>query len=226
MNIELCIALVPEHALSLRLSEVSHSMATLNGAGNTILQLQGNIGRLAIAPHMTLYQVRTTVASLDSAACQVAEVLKMRPAGGAQIGPLHMQAMEISSNDVEGSTEVKYKTTPEILKLQDMVVKIFNPLRGGMTLERNPAGLTHAEAVAAATSGPHLASLEEFGFPEVGPDTFNPHVTVSWRKCEVEMAVGSIPENTGAFSGAFTQLAIFCMGPQGTTPQRLVAFDL
>ena len=223
MNIEICIALVPEQAVSLALQNASVTLAesNTNGASSSILQLQGNDDRLSLAPHMTLYQTSMPIASLDSAADKVREWIKTRVGN-----PLHMDACEISSNEFEGSTEIKYRPTDEIHHVQDAVVKIFNIARAGMTVEKNPAGLTLAEA-RFKTSGAHLTSLEEYGFPEVGPTVFNPHVTVSWHKGGVPDA-GSLSalKDLCAFSGLFNTLAIYSMGPQGSCPQRIWSCEM
>jgi hypothetical protein len=248
MNIEICIALVPERSVGLALQRASYTLAKASTAGDTTLILQGNEDRLSIAPHLTLYQTSVPIASLDDAASQVREWLKIRKSSSDSVGVQQLKATGVSSNTDEGSTEVKYQLTSELLELQGAIVKIFNPLRGSMALEKTPAGLTHDEALSeaeASSSAAHLDSIKEFGFPEVGEAVFNPHVTVSWRKKKsFESFLLAESDEEGqvilaqeqddlchcdcdcAYSGDFPAMAIYCMGPQGTCPQRLALFHL
>lgn len=56
------------------------------------------------------------------------------------------------------------------------VVKELNDLRDDLDLDQNPAGVSVSDLKPRASQ----RNLREFGFPEYGAESFNPHVTLSW----------------------------------------------
>ena len=107
-------------------------------------------------------------------------------------------------------------------------------------LEHNPAGRPIAELQAGDSEGPHHANLKKYGFAECGAETFNPHVTLSWlgalegsTDVYKQLIAGDFTYGGAKvgvkplqFSGGFTRMAVYVMGPQGTCVQRVGSHKL
>ena len=232
LKIELNVCLLPDTKLSKNLvcasqlaescqpSEREACIVTLQGAEGTAEEQRR---RLQLAPHLTLYQISLPVRLLEKG-CEELKVV----AGGTS--DVDVTATELAYNAHEGSLEVRYSKTDQLTALQSKVIECLNPLRGSLLLERDPAGEI-----------PRLDDMNvcEYGFPEVGL-SFRPHATLNWyatRKGDEPSAAAAEGDNViygysappsidiDSLSGRYSALAVCVLGPQGTCPQTLIAFD-
>jgi hypothetical protein len=211
---ELNLALVPEMALASKHIAFSEGVAKQYPS---VIALNGVGPRLAFTPHLTLYQVPIPVRDLDQLAGLLAQL-----AGKTQ--SLSLAATEYGSNPNEGSLEVRYEAAEVLMELQDALIEETNPLRGGLLLERDPAGRRLLDLVTEpGTRGDNIRST---GFDAVGDPAkggmFRPHVTISWLAIgtTVDMNASNWPP-IAAFDGRFDALGIFALGPYGTCAQCL-----
>lgn len=70
MKLEICIGLTPVQSLSEKLVGLSQELAQQSDAGDVVLQLQRPDRRLAIAPHLTLYQGQLVLFFLEDGRVQ------------------------------------------------------------------------------------------------------------------------------------------------------------
>lgn len=220
--IELNICLVPHITLSDASARVSSSISRQHHA--RVILDEGK-AKLSTAPHVTLYQVPLPLADL---ACLFDEMKKI----ASLAFPLDLVGKDYCANDHEGSFEVVYEVNDSILSLQRMVINAANPLRGNLLLERDPAGNSIREilderADELAETESRLDNLRRIGFSDAGM-TYSPHLTLTWLSnfnevCEIDVKSLSPPTELG---GVFDELAVFCLGPRGTTPQKLASWKL
>ena len=216
---ELNLALIPEARLAQRLISFSSEMA---GRYRPVIQLNAVTPRLAFTPHITVYQVPVRVRDLSGLRAALADV-----AGNAP--PLSLRATEYSSNQNEGSFEVRYEALPRLIDLQDETIAVVNPRRGNLLLERDPAGRLMSERV--TESGLASDNIRRTGFDAVGDPAkgglFHPHITLNWFELGTSVEVpGRGWPSLSSLDGRFVALGIFLLGPYGTCAQRLAAFDL
>lgn len=218
--IELNIALVPEPELGARQAKLSQSLA---GQHKALVQLGDPGARLTLAPHLTLYQVPIPIARLADLDARLAAVCQDVP----------VQALEgtgFAYNSGEGSIEVSYGASDALVALQGHVIAALNPLRGDLLLERDPAGnrlddLRGMQGQAAERI--RRAGYAEIDDPRAG-GAFRPHVTLNWFEPGTDITAASkslLPGNRD-MDGDFTSLGVFVLGPYGTCPQLLMAYDL
>jgi len=158
----------------------------------------------------------------------------------AEVARFDLEGALFSDNAAEGSAEIKYTPNARLIDLQTRIVTELNPLREGLVLDHNPAGRPIAELQAGDSEGPHHANLKKYGFAECGAETFNPHVTLSWlgalegsTDVYKQLIAGDFTYGGAKvgvkplqFSGGFTRMAVYVMGPQGTCVQRVGSHKL
>ncbi len=211
---ELNLALIPEMALANKhiafsqgLAKQYPSVITLNGVGP----------RLVFTPHLTLYQVPIPVLHLEQLAAELAVL-------AGKTRSLSLAATEYGSNPNEGSLEVRYEPTEVLMELQEALIGQVNPLRGGLLLERDPAGHLLLELV--KEPGTRGENIRNTGFDAVGDPAkgglFQPHVTIGWFAIGTSLAMNA-PDwpPIEAFKGSFDALGVFALGPYGTCAQCL-----
>lgn len=219
LSFELNIALIPENNLAERHIAASQELATHYPA---IVALDNVEPRLALAPHLTLYQVPIPYENLGAMDEALADIAHTAPTPD-------LRCTGYAYNEGEASFEASYATTPELIRLQAAVINRLNPLRNGLLLERDPAGNTVSALL--ADSGRLGENLRQTGYSEVGDPKqgglFRPHVTLNWFKLgtvlrNIDSHVPA-PEN---LHGRYPKLGAFLLGPHGTCPQRLAEYDL
>lgn len=232
IKLECCIALTPSSELECRIRKVSQRIAKSNEKGGVILTLQCTDRILSLAPHLTLYQLCLPLHNVQSAGELLCECALTTP-------ELNLKCFTFSDDPSEGSIELKYTAIDELLSLQTRIVEKLNGLRENNLLEYNPAGLSVQKIIRESVESPALENLKAYGFPEFGAPTFNPHVTLNWMSPGVDVFKRPIdgtysyveegdeedPHPT-QFSGAFTHLSLYVMGPQGTCPQLLASYKM
>ena len=212
MRIELCVALVP----SIEVERILVGISKLSADNKPIVTLDSGAGlRLKTASHVTLLQVSVMTSDLD-------RIASMLDALVAEFFSFDLQAKEFSFNSEEGSFEVKYEVSQELLLLQKRILDVFNPFRGDLLLERNPAGII------LDVEGNEMIRL--FGFPDIGAEFFSPHATLNWFDLTSLPAASSslfpaAAAEASIANGKFPSLAVYCLGPRGTCPQQLYVKD-
>lgn len=219
VHFELNIALIPDDELADKLIATSQQLAEHHPA---LVQLSNGHTRLALAPHLTLYQAAIPARNLDPLLEQFAPLSQ-------QLAAPHGQATRYAFNASEASYEVQYAVTDELVAWQNEVISIANPLRDELFLERDPAGNTIAELL--QSEGIFGENLRQTGYAEVGDPRqgglFRPHATLNWFKLGTQ--VDENDRNLPAISnleGSFPALGVYLLGPYGTCPQRLAQYAL
>ncbi|MBO0819516.1 MAG: hypothetical protein J2P26_01550 [Nocardiopsaceae bacterium] len=213
LAIELNIALLPSPELSERLVEVSGEFADRYPA---VVRL-GDGGRLAIAPHLTLYQVSVPVDTLWRLHKGLHEIaLAGRPA--------RLRCTGLAYNAGEASLEAQTDIPGELVELQRAVIDLANPLREGFLLERDPAGNRVADLT--RDDGPLGRNIRETGYAEV-EELFRPHYTLNWFQLGTVLDAGALERGAGlvGLTSQCPALGLFALGPHGTCPQLLARYE-
>lgn len=100
--------------------------------------------------------------------------------------------------------------------LQDRIVKTFNNLRADMR-ESDKQKMTDA-------TGLKLENLQKYGYPSIG-ELFRPHITLTKFPVDIEPDLSILTPATD-FTGEFTRLGLFEMGPNGTCIRKIAEFQL
>ncbi|HEX4831720.1 MAG TPA: hypothetical protein VH478_11580 [Trebonia sp.] len=215
LDIDLNIALLPDRPLAGRLVAASGEFARRYRA---IVRLGDPGSRLALAPHLTLYQARLPLAALAGLAGELA-------AAATGLAPLTLACTGLAYNPGEASLEARTEMPDALVALQDLVISLANPRRGGRLLDRDPAGNRLADLHAAP--GALGDSIRRTGYGEAGDPRqgglFRPHDTLNWFEpgTMVDVAREDTRVNLGGLSGGYPALGIFALGPHGTCPQLL-----
>jgi hypothetical protein len=215
-SIELNIALIPTADSANRHIAVSQMVASRYPA---LVQLNGQ-HKLALAPHLTLYQLPVPLSNLQ-------KLLRELQAVAAHMAAPDAQATQYVYNAGEASFELQYAVTDVLLAWQEQVIASANPLRGGLLLERDPAGNAVRDLL--EKEGTVGDNIRATGYAEVGDPAngglFRPHVTLNWLApgTQLDGATANLPE-VNTMDGTFPALGVYALGPQGTCPQRLAQF--
>jgi hypothetical protein len=233
--IELCVALVPTPE-SAALFEFLGGLVAKTDRAVTLDRHAG--AKLAIAPHMTLYQFPCYASDLDNACEMLKEIIdtdlikrRLHESGGTIMmeSPCRLQ-----HNEAEGSFEIAWdKTAEELLwRLQRLVIVNLNKLRGSLLLERDPAGRNLRFCNEDTHTPEELVNIYRFGFAE-GHENFSPHVTLGWiRPSSKSIATyGEKVRSLGKYEqlykhARFDKLGVYALGPYGSCPQLLDSIDL
>lgn len=220
IELELNIALIPEAGLGQRLAAASQVAAEHYPA---VVQLSEAAGRrLAIAPHLTLLQVRLPLAAIATVHDRLAGLCK-------HYTQFITQATTYAYDVGECSLEVRYVVTQSLLSLQTEVIDQLNPLRGQLLLEYDPAGHDMRELL--QLPGPQGDDVRRTGYWEVGDPGkngfFRPHTTLNWFRPNtvVDLSAAWLPP-VNEMNGTYDALGMYILGPYGTCPQLLAAYEL
>lgn len=216
---ELNLALTPEETLAERHIALSRQLAKHHPA---VIQLNGVMQRLALAPHLTIYQVPIRLRDMRGLYDALARV-------AANARPLWLAATEYRYNAGEASFELRYEAAGELMQLQHDVLGVANPLRGDLLLDRDPAGRPLSELI--KVPGTPGDNIRRTGFDAVGDPAhgglFHPHVTINWFERGTPLDPDSVDRPPiSDFDGRFVALGVYLLGPYGTCPQRLAALEL
>lgn len=213
---ELNIALIPEQALASKHIALSQELAAKYLA---VVQLNDVEPRLALAPHLTLYQMPVPYANLE-------QLLKELSAVAANLDAPDLRASKYAYNADEASFEVQYEMSDAILAWQERIINCANPLRHGLLLERDPAGYDVQSLL--QDKGMLGENIRRTGYDEVGDPAsgglFRPHVTLNWFKLGTAVDEASGLPALATLNGQFGKLGVYLLGPHGTCPQRLVQY--
>lgn len=193
------IVLLPEEDIAAKAIRTSQELAPLG--------TEFTLGRESYVPHVSLYMLRLKTDALPEVEKRLAEIAS------------HTSKLKLESDSYvqdEGYIDANYTRTPEAGQLQDKVVQAINPLRDGLRPEK-------AVQLAAAT-GLAQHNLEHYGDHRIG-ELFRPHLTFTRFTNRQPIPLEDMGAPT-AFSGQFTKLALFEMGPHGTCIRKVQEFDL
>ncbi|MGH3169005.1 MAG: hypothetical protein ACRDN0_24380, partial [Trebonia sp.] len=131
----------------------------------------------------------------------------------------------LAYNDGEASLEARTGVPAELAGLQREILDLANPIRGGLLLDRDPAGNRLGDLMAGA--GQLGANIRDTGYAEVG-GLFRPHDTLNWFEPGTRVNAGAMESmvDLATLSGAYTALGLFTLGPYGTCPQLLARYEL
>jgi hypothetical protein len=219
LTIELNIALLPSPALASRLTALSEEFSSRYPA---IVRLGDDASRLSLAPHLTLYQVPVPVADLS----QLHEGLHKIAQGTANFT---LACTGLAYNAGEASLEARTEAPESLVAVQGAVIDIANPIRGGLVLDRDPAGNRVADLLDAM--GPFGDNIRRTGYAEVGDPRagglFRPHDTLNWFEpgTVIDAERESRAIEIAALGGDYPALGLFTLGPYGTCPQLLARYE-
>lgn len=216
---ELNIALIPNDSLAGHHIEASQKMGKSYPA---LVQLDNVHARLALPPHLTLYQMPVTLDDLSILLSAIAEIAQT-------LDVPELRATRYAYNASEASFELQYETTPLLLAWQDAIIYAANPLRNDLLIERDPGGNTVANLLQA--EGVLGDNVRRTGYGEVGSaktgGLFRPHVTLNWFELgsDVDEQHPSLQDPT-KMDGAFPLVGVYLLGPHGTCPQRIAQYEI
>lgn len=217
LKFELNIALIPEQNLAEKHIGISRQLARKYPA---LVQLNDVHARLALAPHLTLYQVPIDYKEFEGALTRLSQIAKSLPV------PV-LQASRYSYNAGEASFEVQYEVTDELVEWQQKVIDSLNPLRGELTLERDPAG--HEVTAMLQNTDILGENLRMTGYGEVGDPRngglFRPHVTLNWFELGTDISDTTNLPPIDELNGKYPKLGVYLLGPYGTCPQRIAQYE-
>lgn len=177
----------------------------------------GEGGRLALAPHLTLYQVAVAMDDLWRLHAGLRDIaLSARPA--------ELPCKGLAYNAGEASLEARTDIPGELAELQRAVIALVNPIRGDRLLERDPAGNRVADLYGA--DGLPGRCIRDTGYAEVG-ELFRPHYTLNWFEPGTVVEAGDIEcaADPATLTGDYSALGMFALGPYGTCPQLLARYE-
>jgi hypothetical protein len=220
LKLELNIALIPDKKCSKEQIALSVQLAKRYPA---LVRLGRADGRLAMAPHLTLYQVPHLIKDMPEADRRLAAI-------ASATATFALEATGCAYNEGEASFEISYGNTSQLTELQERIIAALNPLRRQLLLERDPAG-KDVKQLLRTSEGVLHDNLRITGYAETGDPAegglFRPHVTTNWFEPGTRIDLEGEPlVPLATLSGSFPSLGIYVLGPYGTCPQLLAAYAL
>lgn len=168
LKLEVCVALTPDQVGNDTFVDISRQI--MDSVQGTYICLSGNSNhRLALAPHLTLYQTSLPLHEVFRATAELAAIAE-------SFGTIYTNPSAYNFNSSEGSFEILFDKTSVLDQLQEAIITKLNPLRRGLLVERDPAG----NVLAAMSLDDEVGkNVQQVGFAEAG-ERFKPHVTINW----------------------------------------------
>lgn len=116
----------------------------------------------------------------------------------------------------KGYVDIAFAQNTEVNAVQEQVVAAFNALRSGMR-ESDKQKMTDA-------TGLKLENLQKYGYPAIG-ELFRPHITLTKFPRDIEPDLTVLPP-ADIFTGEFTRIGLFEMGPNGTCIRKIAECNL
>lgn len=158
-------------------------------------------------PHISLYMLQLQTVDLLKAEASLSAIAQACPV-------MYLHALRYAS--ATGFVDAEYEKSPELIRLQDTVIRALNPIRDGMR-KKDIERMRTAHGVA-------LENFQTYGYKYVG-ELFRPHLTLSRFKNDNPRALEVLGQLSD-FGGACLQLGIFEMGDNGTCVRKIKTFDL
>lgn len=193
------IVLLPSPALATKAIKVSETLRS----NESLFTLKDG----SFYPHISLYMFELRVDDY----MKVQEVIQGISATQS------LQSLTATKYDQRmGFLDAEYAVTPDLSRLQDLIVDALNPIRNGM---REKDKLRMEQAV-----GLKREYFEKYGYPNV-KELFRPHVTLTRFNNENMFDTSKLP-GISDFSGNFDRLSFFESGDNGTCVRLLSSYDL
>jgi 2'-5' RNA ligase len=193
------IVVLPSPAISAKAISVSNDLYRF---GSLTLLEDGKV-----FPHASLYMCQLRTADLP----KVEEILA---AIAAKHRAISLEAAEYAQ--AHRFIDVGYNRTLDLDQLQEHVLDAINPVRHGLRPQD--------EARLKTSTGRELENLKKYGYRGIG-DEFRPHITITRFEREQKFDTSDLPA-ISEFSGSFTHLGLFEMGPNGTCVRQIATFAL
>jgi hypothetical protein len=157
-------------------------------------------------PHLSLYMAALSPANVEKAVDALAEIAVETTAGD-------LTAVRYTHDFEQGMFEVTYANSPQVDRVQRLVLDAIGPLRSGLRA-RDAVGRVLAEWLP-RTAGEMRGNLDRYGYDEIG-GLFRPHLTFTrFRRRDFQVDTATLPP-PAAFSGSYPRLGLFEMGEHGT----------
>lgn len=158
-------------------------------------------------PHVSLYMFQLKTEELTKVEGLLAAIAQ-------SMTPLRLQAYRYDHTMC--FVDAEYEKSPELVGLQEAVIKAVNPIRDGMR-EKSKERMKEAEGLA-------LKNFQNYGYQYVG-ELFRPHLTITRLRAENPEALKALGD-LSQYSGAFWKIGLFAMGDHGTATRKLADFEL
>lgn len=193
----------------------STEQSQLAAQASQILSQQGSLFTLdnqSFYAHASLYMFQMDITNQE--AC-IAALQQLAAKNGVQRLEQNGYFYQ-DSGFGKGYIDVDFTRNQGVDSLQEQVVTAFNSLRAGMR-ESDKQKMTGA-------TGLKLENLQKYGYPAIGK-LFRPHVTITKFPIDIEPDLTPLP-SSAIFTGEFTRIGLFEMGPNGTCIRKIAEFDL
>jgi hypothetical protein len=198
-HIDCDVVLLPDAALAAKAIAASRSLARLGSR----FTLQPD----ATYAHLSLYMLRLRAEDITVASDRLAVISRSSAL-------LQLDAIRYcQSTDY---IDVEYARRKELEGLQRQIIASLNRLRDGLR--------KHDRSRLETVTGETLHNLQQYGHQYVG-GLFRPHMTLTRFNQEQPQAEALLPP-PAAFSGVFSRLGIFELGPDGTCARQLEVWEL
>lgn len=193
------VVLLPSKSLADKAIEISATMRS----DETLFTLKDG----SFYPHLSLYMLELRVGDYQ----KVQEALQSISATQSL-----QDLIAIKYDQKMGYLDAEYAVTTGLLKLQDLIIDVLNPVRNGLR-EKDKLRMVQADGI-------KREYFEKYGYPNV-KELFRPHVTLTRFNHENLFDTTTLPE-VSAFSGKFDRLGFFESGDNGTCVRLLSSYNL
>jgi hypothetical protein len=193
----------------------SEEQSQLAIKASQLLSPQGSLFTLdnqGFYAHLSLYMFEMGVDSQDACVAALRQLANLTTAQQLEQDGYFYQ----DSGFGKGYVDIAYARNEATDSLQMHAITTFNSLRAGMR-ESDRNKMSDA-------TGFKLENLQKYGYPAIG-ELFRPHVTLTKFPVEIEPDLSALPAPT-LFSGMFTRIGLFEMGPNGTCIRKIAEFNL
>jgi hypothetical protein len=161
--------------------------------------------------HTSLYMFQMDIANQEECIAALRRIAASNNAQRLEQNGFFYQ----NSGHYKGYVDVSFARNKEVDSLQEQVVTAFNGLRAD-TSEKNKQKMISA-------AGLQLEYLQKYGYASIG-ELFRPHLTFTKfpREIEPDLTLLTSPKK---FTGEFTRLGLFEVGPHGTCIREIAEFS-
>jgi len=194
------IAICPPPGISARAMELSR---LLQGRGGLF-----TLNKRSRIPHVTLYMAELPLENVRRAASALKDF-------SSQTSPFEIEFLSYKENK-NGYVDVRFRESPELLRLHKRVVDLINPLREGLIRNRDREKMGEL-------SKSERRNLELYGSRRVG-SRLDPHLTLTKLREDQGRVISGLPQHN--FSFRVTRIGLFHLGPHGTCRRLIRGFCL
>jgi len=159
-------------------------------------------------PHITLYMAEFPIKNIK-------EILKTLEQLTSKTNSFKIKSTKYEQ-DSDGYIYVDYQLSENIKKLQVNIIRLLNPLREGLTREKDKLRMSKY-------SQAQQKNVRLYGYRSVDNE-FNPHLTFTKLETFDKTALSLIPEYNFSFEA--TKIGLFHLGDYGTCHKPIKIFNL